>query len=61
MKRGRKWIDYILNNIVVSFLPKKIIGIMNGGIIKGFLCGICRRLIDKYIATIKIEEEVYLH
>ncbi|MGZ8886881.1 MAG: hypothetical protein ACXW1A_01275 [Nitrososphaeraceae archaeon] len=42
-------------------MPKKIIGIMNGGIIKGFLCGICRRLIDKYIATIKIEEEVYLH
>ncbi|MGZ5501133.1 MAG: hypothetical protein ACXWEW_08300 [Nitrososphaeraceae archaeon] len=61
MKRGWKWIDYILNNIVVSFLPKKIIGIMNGGIIKGFLCGICRRLIDNYIATIKIEEEVYLH
>ena len=39
----------------------KIIGIMNGGFIKGFLCGICRRLIDNYIATIKIEEEVYLH
>ena len=61
MKRGRKWIDYILKNIVVSFLPKKIIGIMNGGVIKGFLCRICRRLIDNYIATIKIEEEVYLH
>ncbi|MGZ5548180.1 MAG: hypothetical protein ACXW07_10745 [Nitrososphaeraceae archaeon] len=61
MKRGRKWIDYILKNIVVSFLPKKIIGIMNGGIIKGFLCGICRRLVDNYIATIKREEEVYLH
>ena len=31
----------------------KIIEIMNGGIIKGFLCGVCRRLIDNYIATIK--------